>query len=458
MNIYPNDFFILCRGRFRSASAGAFDLSIHSYWGTFTGFSDKRKIISGSLFVEFVWNTSNVDPYLDYLAEPRYSVDITNLVTGESAVTRLDGIYDPQVQLATATNKYVGDFKQTISKRCFPFDRVEMSFRIRLVPPGNRVYELGLFCAEVGAGDDALPEGVRAFGANGEALERSRAPTAYKADLRTERCVQDLGLQSVGFEWESFDCVLNEQRTEVTCSMVGLRTWGEYIETFVAPSTIFFVISFMSSCLDVGMSMPRIAATMIMLLTINNMRNTLIARVPMGETSWLEEYFLLGLLCMFFNVLAHVFAFKFRSEGLPKRQLLVDDIAFYGLSSAFPFIVLLRLRARGCDARAINTSMLNALVVLAGAFFFGSMFILWRRHRLGLAEEFRSLSQELKHNIMEGDMVRKEEEHALDKKQDAVLDDQEKGHNTEQAHDFPSALPREGTNQLHHRKETSIEM
>ena len=81
----------------------------------------------------------------------------------------------------------------------------------------------------------------------------------YGADAPTVRCEQRLGLRSGGIDWESFNCALSEDQKAIECNMVGLRDPHEYVTTYLIPSAIFFVISFSSTCLPVGMSMPRTA-------------------------------------------------------------------------------------------------------------------------------------------------------------------------------------------------------
>merc|ERR1719506_2401814 len=102
------------------------------------------------------------------------------------------------------------------------------------------------------------------------------------------------------------------------------------------------------------------------MLNVNNMKNAVMALLPSGShLPWLEEYFVVAFIFMFFNVAFHIIAFRFDAKGQPKRQQLVDDFAFFVLTTFFPLFVTIRLQARGCRENAVNNTVLVALIVIS---------------------------------------------------------------------------------------------
>ena len=150
-------------------------LSLHPAWGAINGFSDKHKTISGSLTLEFLWNTTTAED--KGFVDMRDNVDIPNYLSGPSSMTHPNVKEQKKSRISQAVIKYTGDFKQAVDTTCFPFDRLEMSFRIQLVAPATRKFKIGLFCSQLGSETKAPEEGVRAFGADGEELEKTTPPT-----------------------------------------------------------------------------------------------------------------------------------------------------------------------------------------------------------------------------------------------------------------------------------------
>ena len=174
--------------------------------------------------------------------------------------------------------------------------------------------------------------------------------------------------------------------------MAGVRDSFEYVTSYVIPSVLIFITSFLAPCLPVEMSMPRTAISIIMMLTIQNMRSALAAQVGIGY-SWLEKYFFVGLLFTFCSFLANVISLKLHAKNLIRTQRILDEVAFYGLTSTFPMGTTMMLYARNCDLAKKQKGVVNKVFILSVVFFLCSMCTLWRKHRTAFIAECLSLSR-----------------------------------------------------------------
>ena len=134
-------------------------LILYPYWESFTGLNYREQMISGTLYIEFIWNTSHSAPWK--LSRPDYIIDIKNFASGSSDMIRLEGLTAEQFKIRTATTKYAGAFTQHFDKTCFPFDEVKTQFRIALSPPGPAMFEFELICSP--SHQTELADGTRAF-------------------------------------------------------------------------------------------------------------------------------------------------------------------------------------------------------------------------------------------------------------------------------------------------------
>ena len=165
-------------------------------------------------------------------------------------------------------SKYVAfvTFGRSQDMSCYPFDRKTVHFQIGIQKPGAIFYKLVLGC--VGKGS---------------------YPIRVDNDGAVRECSWHIGASYVGFEWDNFTCNLRNDAT-LNCEMTGTRAWSALLKTYIWPSIVYGLMGFEAFALGVKHAMPRVATTMLALLSLTSLRNQVIALVPAsGATSWMEE-------------------------------------------------------------------------------------------------------------------------------------------------------------------------
>lgn len=140
-------------------------ITLYPQWESFTGVDYPNQMISGTLYIEFMWNTTTI---FEGIERPDKIVDIKNFASGSSGIIRLEGVSAPEIQIRTAMTKYAGDFTQKYDKKCFPFDELVAQFYITLSPPGPLLFDFELVCSATHS--EEMSSNVRAFGLDGTEL------------------------------------------------------------------------------------------------------------------------------------------------------------------------------------------------------------------------------------------------------------------------------------------------
>ncbi|CAE8598866.1 unnamed protein product, partial [Polarella glacialis] len=93
---------------------------------------------------------------------------------------------------------------------------------------------------------------------------------------------------------------------------------------YLFPSVIYSGMGFLSFYMPVEMSMPRVATTMLALLSLSSLRVQLVNSIPSsGPMSFMEEYLLLSIFMMYLNLLGHVVSFYYMKQ---KRHDISDFV------------------------------------------------------------------------------------------------------------------------------------
>jgi len=318
-------------------------LYVFPTWDLFLGFSDRHKNIQGKMSLTFFYYAES----LRIVSDPQLIVTIDNFGDGtrylQGKINLLDAMGH---ELFTTSNIYVGSFSQQQSNfdhLCYPFDDKTVKFDISIQAPGNYIFDLALLCPE-----PLLAEN-HTYGYGGEEI--------------VTKCTYPAVGMSLGFDWGRFICEAKEAQM-IQCSMTGVREWWSIFKGYFWPSFTFSAMGFISFTLSVKMSMPRVATTMLALISLTNLRNALVELLPQsGETSWMEEYFLLAMTFMLLNLCGHAISFYLDSIGKTTLQQMTNKINLFGMVSIANLVVLARLHDRNCPL--VDRTLSTTLVVLA---------------------------------------------------------------------------------------------
>ena len=168
----------------------------------------------------------------------------------------------------------------------------------------------------------------------------------------------------VGFDWGQFMCEEVDDDF-IRCKMNGVRQTASVFNSYMWPSLIFTLMGFLAFALDVKMAMPRVGTTMLALVSLTNLRNSVVATLPTsGSISWLEEYFLVSKTFMFLNLAGHALSFYLDAIGKKNLQKLINRFNIWGMLLIMYLIVAGRLLVRDCDPFLVDRTFLTVLVVL----------------------------------------------------------------------------------------------
>jgi len=307
---------------------GTIPLTVVPSWDIFLSFSDRQKYIKGRMSLATIYP----EIATTFVEHPEHMVDVLNFGSGSGDINTMSSLklWDPKSgKTATTVSKtYVGEFSQSLypyDMSCYPFDRKTVHFQIGIQKPGAIFYKLVLGC--VGKGS---------------------YPIRVDNDGAVRECSWHIGASYVGFEWDNFTCNLRNDAT-LNCEMTGTRAWSALLKTYIWPSIVYGLMGFEAFALGVKHAMPRVATTMLALLSLTSLRNQVIALVPAsGATSWMEEYFLIAISFMFFNLIGHAASFHLDAIGRHHTQLMVNKFNLWAMMAVFVLVVLLRLHMRAC--------------------------------------------------------------------------------------------------------------
>lgn len=344
------------------------NLSVAVDWMTFHSFDPALEILSGTLGIQMVWNETETAPLTE---DMRDMVEVYNFATGSPGRVK-SVIIEYYNGLRDATYLLVGNFKQHINGVCYPFDKYDVKFKLGIRPPLNKMVQLGLHC---------LTEEPKchAFNSQDQAVVGARYSDAMiNHVVKTKRPPEEGGADQVGFDWHDLVCVLDKNRYDIECTMVGERIWLRQVKQDMLPGIIMMIVGFAAFKLPVALTMPRVAVTMIALLTFVSKGIHVLKLVPPRGISWVEEFYLLGMFVMLLNMVGHIAAFQ--SQAQSKIVDSMSSTMLFWLMLLWLFVSLL---VRRCEPlltgvfETIMTSICAVMVVATIAY----MILRYRRSR-----------------------------------------------------------------------------
>jgi len=348
--------------KLKEAVNGSLDITIVPSFDIFLGFNDRRKSIEGKLTVLMMY----FPEALLQVQNPQTIISVNNFADGDRYLQGTVGLRDPfSGRDAWATsNIYVGHFSQARSSfdhLCYPFDEKTVVFDISIQRPGDFIFSMELFCPE----------------------QQNETSTINGKTVVT-KCTSPPQGSYVGFDWDGLVCEKMSGQT-VSCSIRGVRQWWTVFMGYMLPSLIYSAMGFVSFALSVKLTMPRIATTMLALISLTNLRNTVMNMLPAaGNTSWLEEYLLISLLFMLLNLVGHAFSFFLDSHGKHSLQMAVNKVNSLGMVCVCFFVTSFRLHTRQCDR--IDRGMSTAIVTLAALMVIACFGMIAYKYRACFAE------------------------------------------------------------------------
>jgi len=318
------------------------DLYIGPELKRISGWSDEQSILSGIFEVDFDWNLTFFADFNAKKTDLRNVVSVEELITGNSG--RIQGIeldwkdcvtfYEHRRTLMT----YVGDFAQVIDGTCYPFDEVMVKFTLQLKSDWTHDWKTNLFCK---AHSDCV-----AYDSDGNILDVTdpwRLGGGLPYNFVVSKIVVSQPFSAKGFAWSSMTCQTSSRPGRIVCSLTGIRNWKMPFCKWVLPGVVMIVIGFSSFVIPSDYRMPRVATTMIAMLTFVNGSTAAFNALPATGTSWILEFYLLGTFALCVNMIGHVASFRYE-----RLAPIIEDIAlaigFFGLT----FCLALRLHFRVC--------------------------------------------------------------------------------------------------------------
>ncbi|CAK9019004.1 unnamed protein product [Durusdinium trenchii] len=350
---------------------GSIPLTVIPSWDVFLAFSDREKFIKGRMSIATIYG----EEATTFVTNPENMVDVVNFGSGSGDISVLSSLrlWDPKTgkQATSVSKTYVGQFSQSLYSydlSCYPFDVKTMHFEIALQKPCGIFYRLVLGCA----GEGSIPT----IGQDG-----------------VVECSWPINASYVNFDWDYFTCKLQNSAT-ITCAMTGTRHWAALLKTYIWPSIIYGLMGFLAFTLGVKLAMPRVATTMLALLSLTNLRNQVIGLLPTTDSaSWMEEYFLIAISFMLLNLLGHAASFHLDASGRHHTQKMMNKFNLWGVFSVFVLVVLVRLHTRNCPL--IDPTISLTMTLLAAPVSLSIVLFLVWYHR----QAFREATHKLTHSV-----------------------------------------------------------
>ncbi|CAJ1454878.1 unnamed protein product [Effrenium voratum] len=336
-------------------------------WDIFLGFNDRQKLIQGRMTLVVVYPSDATT----FVQNPASVVDVDNFGSGEKYHSGTISVTDTSTMtdLSSQSTVYVGEFSQALTDfdmTCYPFDAKRAKIFIGLLKPADMIFSLSLGCV----GEGTVP---------------------YWRDDGRHGCRWPVKGSFVGFDWHEWICE-EINGFSIECGMVGIRQPGPLFATYLLPSVLYSLMGFLAFALNVKMTMPRVATTMLALVSLTNLRNHVLTLVPSsGPRSWMEEYFLLAMIFMFLNLVGHCVSFYLDSVGRTKMQQMANKVNLWGMLSLFLLIAMILLHSRECQL--VDEGLASGLVVSCAALnLLVFLFLAWH-HREAFRERLHHLPQ-----------------------------------------------------------------
>lgn len=331
-----------------------------------SGWSDQQSVVSGTLDVDFDWNLT---AFAEYSTDNANKMDLRDVISVEELITggsgRIKRTEFDWTDLVThykhrrAAMTYVGDFSQIVDGTCYPFDEATATFTLQLQSDWTATWEAKLFCK---AHLDCV-----AYDSDGNVLHEETDPWRLWGGMpytfAVSKIVVSQPFSAKGFAWSSMTCQKSPTRGRIVCSLTGMRAWKTPLSKWVIPGFVMLVIGFSSVFIPVAQKMPRVATTMIAMLTFINRSTAAFNAMSTTGTSWILEFYVLGTISLCVNMLGHVVSF--RDDRLaPVVGDLSLAVGFFGIL----FCLAVSFHLRACEQisgfYSITLTLITALCFL----------------------------------------------------------------------------------------------
>eukprot|EP00928_Gymnodinium_smaydae_P069901 TRINITY_DN5372_c0_g5_i1.p1 TRINITY_DN5372_c0_g5~~TRINITY_DN5372_c0_g5_i1.p1 ORF type:complete len:553 (+),score=51.18 TRINITY_DN5372_c0_g5_i1:84-1742(+) len=366
---------LFCHGK-APAPLKEFQLVITPSWTNYASFNEAKGMLSGSMAVEYQWYWFGKTGYAGgRISEPHLAVNLVNFASGASGRV-VSGMYQDtpatDLEFRRSVVTYVGEFQQSLDGTCYPWDEQTIRFEFRLPWPYNTMMEFVVRCT---GSDDMCDQGYVCA-----PHEIDPWGNCMPEHLRSITNVRFEGKISKQFEWSALRCEKMSSE-HVVCSMRGKRVFTKNLVMLFVPGLLLSFIGFGSFLIPYTMAMPRVATTMIALLTFVNKGSVAIAVMPSVGFNVIEEFYIFGMIIMMVNMIGHILSWK-----KPVIAHLVNELQLGFVLLAFVLFFCCSIYSRECDGT--SSSGLLAAIVLLTLLLLASLVWSFYRHRKELKVAF----------------------------------------------------------------------
>eukprot|EP00930_Biecheleria_cincta_P013236 TRINITY_DN11909_c1_g2_i2.p1 TRINITY_DN11909_c1_g2~~TRINITY_DN11909_c1_g2_i2.p1 ORF type:complete len:507 (+),score=57.14 TRINITY_DN11909_c1_g2_i2:94-1614(+) len=361
-------------------------------WKIFSSWDDGKGSITGTMLAnakyfcgQFICLLEDETTHLtDFL-------DIENFMGGQPGRLNAGKMSGPKDAISEGL-LIVGEFTQHLDGRCVPFDRQTVTFNLTVHEPFGVFVRLRLWCMRSDCtlydfrGEEfSWTRGARRpvdEAGDGRSSNGSFSNITKLVDRRHQ------GKTAVGFQWSEMTCRLEPFEggsDKIVCEMTGTRNSGQMLLQEVAPGIIMSLVVLSSFCIPVGMPMPRIAITMISLMTFVTKATTALSSLPNTGSSFIAEFYNMGLFFMFVSLLGHTFSFVHTSW-----HALADSVFLYAGSVALSLALAISTRRKECQL--IDNDLLDGIISALSVLLMTSCTLIIVKHR----QQLRGLSRILR--------------------------------------------------------------
>eukprot|EP00931_Biecheleriopsis_adriatica_P018215 TRINITY_DN1282_c2_g1_i1.p1 TRINITY_DN1282_c2_g1~~TRINITY_DN1282_c2_g1_i1.p1 ORF type:complete len:307 (+),score=31.58 TRINITY_DN1282_c2_g1_i1:354-1274(+) len=184
------------------------------------------------------------------------------------------------------------------------------------------------------------------------------------------------GVESKGYIWSVFKCEVYNDKTihdSIRCEMVGRRYFTKTVTLQIIPGVVMCIIGFSSFLIPDKMAMPRVASTMIALLTFVGKGTSVVSSMPTTGMSIVEEFYIWGVGTMFVNMMGHIISWQY-----PKMSPLIAELQLGFTVFLFVLVLSVSMHARHCAYVAPEVT--TSIIVLSSVLLFASASWSIKRH------------------------------------------------------------------------------
>eukprot|EP00930_Biecheleria_cincta_P013235 TRINITY_DN11909_c1_g2_i1.p1 TRINITY_DN11909_c1_g2~~TRINITY_DN11909_c1_g2_i1.p1 ORF type:complete len:644 (+),score=60.38 TRINITY_DN11909_c1_g2_i1:60-1991(+) len=379
-----------CRCSTRPEIGSRFPVYLDLSWKIFSSWNDGKGSITGTMLANAKYFCGQVICLLeDETVHLTDFLNVENFMGGQPGRLSAGKMGGPTDSISEGL-LIVGEFTQDLDGRCMPFDRQIVTFNLTMHEPFGFFVRLRLCCNRNDCTlYDSRDEKFRSTGPPPvHAVGDGRNSTGSYSKITKLVDTRHQGKTAVGFQWSEMTCRLEpaegEGSDKILCKMIGTRDAGRMLLQEIAPGIVMSFVVLSSFCIPVGMSMPRIAITMISLMTFVAKATSALSSLPSTGSSFIAEFYSIGLLFMFVSLLGHTFSFVHTSW-----HALVDSVFLY--AGCITFFLALAIRTRKKTCPLIDNDSLDGMIATLSVLLITSLMLIIVKHRLQLKERLQTV-------------------------------------------------------------------